>query len=291
MGDNRQLRPYAQAMEDGRPFIRLKLDIEEAIELGEFVGAFTALASEYDRYMRGQRPGETPEATLYVKEVRTGCIEADLVPMAACVLGAIGTVVSQGIQFADGFNTVSDFVERLGNRLRSYTRPGGRVADAGKNELKDFGDQVAAIANAPGSTMRLAAMHVERGEEKISAAFEFDTSQAREIQARLEEHKRELDHSSRADYERVVMTFVRSDKRDATVGKRSGELVEIPAISDRPRPLIYASALAEAHIKREVKESAYTKAFVVDVNVEFRNGRPIAYAITDVHQIFDIEDD
>lgn len=291
MGDNRQLRPYAQAMEDGRPFIRLKLDIEEAIELSEFVGAFTAIASEYARYMRSEQPAYSPEATLYVKEVRTGCIEADLIPMIPGLITAAGVAVVATVKVIEGINTLDDFVTKLGARLRTYTKPGGRVRDAGKSELKDLSDQIAAIANTPGSNLRVAAMQISDGVEKVSAVFEFDTSQAREIQARVEEHKRELDHSSRADHERVLMTFVRSDKRDAAVGKRSGELVEIPHISDKPRPLIYASAHAEAQIKREVKESVYTKGFVVDVNVEMRNGKPVAYAVTNLHQVIEFEDD
>lgn len=280
-------------MERGQPFIRLKLDVDQAIELGEFVGAFTALASEYDRFIRAERPGERPDATLFVKEVRAGCIEADLITWGMIGLGSVAGVYTAAVGIAAGFNTLDEFVERLGNRIRTYRQPGGRLPDATKGELGDFLDQVAAIATIPGSSLQVASMEVENGEQRMRVGFRFDTEDAREIRQRLEEHKYELTHTSRADHERVLMTFVRSDKRDAALGKRSGELVEIATISEKPRPLIYASEVAEQQIKYEVTtdDSIYKKGFVVDVNVEMRAGKPVAYSVTALHRVIDLPDE
>lgn len=81
-GDNPELTPYGQAMERGHPYIRLKLEVPDAIELGAFVGAFTAIASEYDRFVRAENNNRPSDATLYVSEVRKGSIIADLLPDA-----------------------------------------------------------------------------------------------------------------------------------------------------------------------------------------------------------------
>lgn len=281
--DNPELSPYAQAMERGEPFIRVKLNVDQPIELTEFLGAFTAVAAEYDRYLREKNPQSNGRAEMFVKEVRSGSIIADLIPQAAHALNQAMTAA----------NTVAEFVEHYGWMLAFYLKPGGRAPDVSKSRLTDFGEQVAAIASNPGSSLEMAAIKIVNGEETITAAFKFDTSQAREIQDRVEEHKRELDHATRADHERVLMTFVRSDIRDAAVGKRSGELVEIAAISDKPRPLIYASAVSEQQIKHEITdaESVYKKGFVVDVNVQFNRGKPVAYAVTNLHQVIDLPDD
>lgn len=287
-GDNLDAKTYAAAMERGDPIIRLELEIDEPIELGDFVGAFTALASEYDRFIRSEHPGMNPEATLFVKEVRSASVHADLIPW---IVG--GGLVATGVAAATAYNAVDEFVERLGSRIRTYTKPGGRLLDTTKGELKDFLDQTAAIANNPGSRIKVSAIEIVSKRQTVRVAFQFDTDEAREIHARIEEHKREIDHTDRADRERVLMTFVRSDVRGASVGKRSGELVEISDISDRPRALIYASALAEQKIKHEVQDddSVYRKGFVVDVNVEMRGGKPVAYAVTNLHQVVDLPDD
>lgn len=284
--DNGVDRTYAALMDRGEPFIRLTLDVDQAIELGEFVGAFTALASEYERFVRANQPsGPAPEATLFVKEVRSGSVIADLVPW-------VGLTLAGGVIEGVGhLNTVDEFVERLGNRLRAYTKPGGRVSDATKSELSDFYAQVGAVANAPGSTLQVAAMERKSGKDVTRAYFQFDTGETRQIQQRIEEHRNELNHTNRADHERVLMTFVRPDIRGASVGKRSGELVEIAKISDNPRPLIYASEMAGQTIKAEMQDddSVFKKGFVVDVNVEMRRGKPVAYAVTNVHQVIEID--
>jgi len=270
--DNLKLSDYAKAMERGQPYVRLRLSVPEAIELGAFVGAFTALASEYDRFIRTEH-GKNGEATLYVAEVRKGSIEADLIPALASGIPVLVAMAGQALD-------VEEFVRRYGHRL---TRLLGKSPllpeDITKAELRDFTEQVAAIAAVPGSTIEVAAIKIENGEHKIEAAFKFDTKQAREIQDKAELMHQQIEHLARADHERVLMVFTRSDVRGATVGKRSGELVSIDAISDRSLPLIYASDLAEQQIKHEIAEAddnVYKKGFMVDVNVESRSAKPVA---------------
>jgi hypothetical protein len=280
--DSLELRTYAVAMERGQPFIRLKLDVKEPIELGEFVGAFTALAGEFDRYERAASPGTPPDTTLFVRDVRDGCIVAEIVKWGVAGFGVLG-----------GANVLAEFVKNYGSRLGVYKEVGGRATDATKAELKDFSAQVAAIASNPNSSLSVAAIEVENGEEKVRAVFRFDTAEARDIQQRVEEHRREMDHNSRADHERVLMVFTRSDVGNATLGKRSGENVRIEAISNKPRPIIYASEMAAAEIKHEIadaEDNVYKKGFVVDVNVESRNGKPVAYSVKTLHQIIDLPD-
>ena len=49
--------------------------------------------------------------------------------------------------------TIEDFVRRYHSRLSTYLNPGGRAPDANRSELKDFSEQVAAIASHPGSNL------------------------------------------------------------------------------------------------------------------------------------------
>ena len=287
MSDNYELRSYADAMARGLPFIHLKLDVDQPVELSEFVASFTALASEYSRYVRRIDPGANPEATLYVREVRSGSIEADLVPwlteMATLTLGAMG-----------GANLIADFVNNYGDFIRSYLPSGKRRENVTKTELKEIGEQVAAIASIPDSKIEVAAIEVIDGERQVRAMFKFNTSEAVAIQAGTEAHKRELDQTARADWSRVLMIFTRSDVRAVAPGRRSGDQVIIEAISNKPLPVVYASDLAGRAIKYEIAQTpdnVHRKGFQVDVNVETRNGKPVAYSVTDLHSIIDLPDE
>jgi hypothetical protein len=281
--DNIRGRTYAQAMERGLPFIRLKLNTHDPIEMGEFVSAFTSIAAEYDRFAK-LNLNQPDDAAVYVQDVRDGCIEAQIIVWAAGV-----------VAFAAAANTLAEFVERYGGRLSHYLKPGGRIEDATKSELKHFSEQVAAIASAPNGTLEVAAIEIDNGQEKVRAAFKFNTSEAREIERQVDDHRRELDRSGGTSYERALMVFTRSDVRTTALGKRSGELVRIASISERSLPLIYASNLAEQEIKHEIAEAednVYKKGFVVDVNVEENaTGRPLAYRVTNLHQVIDLPDD
>lgn len=274
-------------MEWNGPFIRVKLDTNDPIELSEFVGAFTSIASEYDRYIRQEKPDADPNATLFVREVRAGCIEADLMPWLAGVAGSTMILMENA-------NTIGAFVERYGALLKTYLPNGGKAPDASVAQLRDFSDQVAAIANAPGSYIEVAAIEIKNGQNKTKAAFKFDTKQAREIREHVDDHRRQLEATTNATHRRVLMVFRRSDAESAKLNKRSGELVRIDAISQRKLPLIYASDLAERQIKHEISEAednVFKKGFVVDVNVELRATRPVAYRVMDLHQVIDLPDE
>jgi hypothetical protein len=110
----------------------------------------------------------------------------------------------------------------------------------------------------------------------------------------IELHQAQIERKTHADYQRVLMIFKQANVKGTPVGKRTGELVQIEAISDRELPLIYASDLAEQRIKHEIleaKENVFQKGFVVDVNLETKGGRPVAYRVTNLHQVFDLPED
>lgn len=285
--DKDKERTYAAAMERGQSVIELKLDVEQAIELDDFVGAFTALGAEYDRYMRQHHPDLRADASLYVKQVEKGSIIAHLVPWIP-VLVMTAAHMEQVL-------IMEDFVRRWGSRLMVYRKLGGRAENATKGELSDIMDQVAAIANNPGSNLQLAVVELKSGEKTASASFKFDTADARAIRERALEHTLEIEHQSHAPHSHVLMVFTRSDIKTVPIGKKSGELVEVEAIEPgKSLPLIYASPLAEERIKHEIREAednVFKKGFIVDVDVMTRRGRNVAYAVKNFHQVIDLPDE
>lgn len=284
--DNRELCTYAEAMERGLPYIELKISVDQPLELGDFVGSFTALGSEYERFMRVRDGWEDTHGKLYVRDIRQGSIIAHLLPVLQ-LLPSIADSMAQVM-------AVEDFVRRYGSRILPYRRKGGRVEDVSKSELDDFHRQVAAIANNPGSKLSLAAIEVKNGQHETRAFFEFDTGEAKVIQEQIELHKLALEHQRGDTHERVLMVFTRSDVRSTKLGKRSGEQVRIESISHRSMPLIYSSSLAEEQIKYEITEAednVYKKGFIVDVSVERRQSRVAAYRVLHLHQVIDLPDD
>jgi hypothetical protein len=268
----------------GKPHIVLTLDTKEPIELGAFVGVFTSLGNEYDRFIRQAEPDLAGEADLFVRKVRSGSIIVDLIPWLSMVAPFIDDMEKSLI--------IEKFLRVWKERFESLLSGKGNAPET-RSELNDWADAVKAVATDANGSAKIEAVTFENGKKKIRAAFKFKSSDAREVLKAVERQKTLLEKTQHADHRRVLMRFTRSDIGDVTVGKPSGEKVKIEEISDRSLPLVYGSELAEERIKHEIREAdenVYKKGFVVDVNFKSIGGRPVAYAITNVHQIIDLPD-
>jgi hypothetical protein len=254
------------------------------MELGAFVGAFTSLANEFERYIKSYADLSTEEAELFVRGVRPGSVIVVLLPWVALAAPFISDIEKALV--------VDKFGRIWGTRFRALlTMRKEKQTPNTRSELKDWSDAVAAIARDRNGSATLEAAVFEDGRKKIKAAFKFNTRQARTAQKVIEDRQRQLEKKEHADHSRVLMRFTRSDIGDVNVGRPSGERIVIEDISDKPLALIYASEMAENRIKHEIREAdenVFKKGFVVDVNVRSIGGRPIAYAVKNVHQIIDL---
>jgi hypothetical protein len=239
--------------------------------------------------MTDNHPEMGGDARVYVKEVRSGSIIADLIP----VLKAFGATASMlvVIQQADA---IVDFVTKYGEKLKVYLKGDGIDVHANNSDLNDFLGSVVAIANDPDGKASIEAAYFEDGKREIKAAIRFTTPEARRATEHIEEHRRALRATEHALHERVLMRFVQSNIKRPAIEKRTDEKVVIEEISKLDRPLIYASELAEQQIKHEMieaDENVYKKGFVVDVYIETKNDRPVAYKVINLHQVIDLPDD
>ncbi|HEY0112167.1 MAG TPA: hypothetical protein VGB59_03335 [Allosphingosinicella sp.] len=270
------------------PHVILRLETKRPIQIGDFVSAFTALGNEYERFIRVNRPDLAPEASIYVRQVREGSIEAELIPMA--VTGA-----AMMLNAMDQMMILEQFVQLYGGRLKTFFKPQGRLSNATKSELVDFLDQVRAIANDPEGTAEIEAVDYRDGHRKVRAAIKFRTPEARTARAEIVDQQRELQSRSDVDHERVLMRFVRPSIEDVALGKRTGERAVIEKVYPKALPVVYASDLAEQRIRHEMlqsHENVFKKLFDVDVNVELRgDGKPMAYRIVALHTVTDALDD
>jgi hypothetical protein len=294
-GDERQTAPYTKAMLGEAAHVRIKLNTSNPIAISDFVAEFVGIGNQFDKFIAAQHPDLKADTQFYVKEVRAGSIEADLVAwvMATATLGP--GLVQQAVTVIGQAQILGKFVTDLKDRIGAYFHPKGRDASASKSDLADFHKTIAAVAHDQNGTALIEAAVFEDGERKIKSAFKFSTPQAIEAERQIEDHRAELEAKTDANHERVLMTFVRSSVQTAAVGKRSGELVTIPALHDKPLPIVYASDLAEQRIKHEIvdgDDNVYKRAFDVDVNVEQRlDGKPIAYRIVELHAVIDLPPD
>jgi hypothetical protein len=275
---------YSDLMAENPAHLVLTLRTKEPIEVGDFVAAFTSISGQYEEFVRNNYPDLKSDSAMFVREVRAGSIEAELIPL-------ITTAASIAILMMDQALIIKQFLELYKDKISAYLH-GGKVETATKSDLKDFMDGVVAIANDPDASASIDLAYYEDKQKKIKAGLRFKTREARTAIKAIEEHKRILEAETSADYRRVLMVFSQSNTKDTALNKRSGERVVIEDITTGDRPLIYASELAERRIKHEIREAddnVFKKGFIVDVNVQSLGGRPVGYRVTHVHQVIDLE--
>lgn len=276
---------YSQLMGEQKAHLTLKLDTNEPIELADFVGSFTAIGNEFERFVKERFPDHKTDVQFFVKEVRSGCVEADLLAGLTALAGMIGAM--------DQLLILEQFVRLWGKRLRSFIDNKKEDQPDTKAELKDFYNATKAIVRDPQASHRLEAAIFEDGERKVRTVFQFSNAEARTAQQSIEDRSREIELTTNAEYERVLLTFERSRKSNTQLDK-TGELVVIEEIDQKPKVLIYGSEMIEQEIKHEIREAddnIYKKGFVVDANARQRTGRVVGYVVTKVHQIIDLPDD
>ena len=124
---------------DDPAHIVLNIETKNPIELNDFVSAFTSVANQYEKFVRANYSELSGHADMFVREVRAGSIEVDLIPWAMQGLSAIVNVIEQ-IQIVD------KFVRTYGASLSTYIG-GSKAPEATRSDLKDFMGAVSAIAN------------------------------------------------------------------------------------------------------------------------------------------------
>lgn len=265
-------------------FLTLKIDTDEPVELRDFVGGFTSLANEFERFVKDTYPGAKSDPRMYVREVRHGCIEADM------ITGLVAAAVTQ----LDQILILEDFVRRWGKRfiaLRTGKVSPGELAT--NRELKDWADAAKTIASDPVAAHRLEAATFEDGKREIRASFSFTAPEARTALQNIDDRRKLLAKLENLPHRRVLMKFTRTDVHDATINKKSDEKVLIPEISEKERPLMYASELIEQEIReaiREADENVYKRGFVVDVIAQMEGEKILIYSVTHLHSVIDLSD-
>lgn len=269
-------------MQDGTPFIELKICLEKPAELFALVNAFTAIGNQFNTYIAREHPNLAGEAQLHVKEIRKGSIIVELIP-----------VILPLLETMDKALIVDDFVNRYGGKLGHYL-VGEKDPEASKSDLNDFLGSVQVIAgDENGNSTISSAIYHETKTTKRAEVY-FDTVSAKKAENCIEQHKTDLELIAYERHERVMMRFYQSNLKDPPLGsKRTGERGVIEKLSKKPLAIIYETTLAKERIKHETRDdlhNLYNKGFIVDCFVEMSNGKPAAYRVSHVHDIFMIDD-
>lgn len=268
----------------------IKFDVEDPIGLDELIAGFSAISSQYRKTLddHGHR-GEKSNARLYVSRISDGCIEVEVAVYAL--------VFKEVVQAMDYSLIMTDFTVRVG-RLVDYFSGKGRGADRpSKSDTKDAKNFLDAVANrnSPHINIKKAKYVKVDGEYKqeIEIEWDIDSDKIHAASAAAERELLEQGQDTSDDTKKNVLFVWHQANRDPGKSQgRTGDKAIVPTVSQRPLPVFFPAgtdAVKRAMTHTE-ENPLFRRGYMVDVNVQYLDGKPRVYTVLEMHTPVDLDD-
>ncbi|WP_414898421.1 hypothetical protein [Rhodovulum sp. YEN HP10] len=266
--------------------IVLRIDRKTPLTLERLTFGMMAMGAEYEKFIQSQHPNaEDHEADLLVQRVKEGSIVIELVGALAPIFQGMNNII-----------IFEQFTNLVKGRLSTLSKPNGRLDDTSPRELENLARMVETVAGDSGGTGEMLAVQYnsDSGEKHVTASIFWKAKDAEQVVSNARAQIREIRGGESDKQCGLLMHLFQTNISEAVPDRSSGEKGIIESISPKPKRLIYASDLAGQRIKgawSDERISPYDLGFVVDVDVQMVNGRPSAYRILEVHDVFPLEGD
>lgn len=254
------------------------------ISADDLADAFKGMSALFKREVMKNATADQLEASefsLYVTKIETNCI---LTELAAYIGSSL-----PGIQLMSHAVTIHDFIVKT--KALGYWFIGRSVADNGSpleiptiTEAKDFNKMLKAAGDG-GLTMTRK-LYRDGGSHSVEEHFSFTPSEVLIAQSGAERFIQTHNQKEEADYKMVSLYLTRIDKDHHVAGGRSPEKGVIESISNRKLPVHWVSDLDSKRVKSIQQANLFDVIFTVDVKVDYAKGKPSAYRILQLHEVY-----
>ncbi len=253
--------------------LTIHIDNRNPVELIDLTNSFLSLGEEYKRFAANHPEyGDSPSVRLYIKEIKTGSIIADLVAIAAIGSQTLLPTLGQA-------NTVIGFSRHLKAAYDYFTGKSNEKPELNKTGYGHFSSIVEPIAKDNGSQVNF----ITTVNQTVVQTFNITSPDANAAQNSIGRELLQLKEPERKPHHKVVLYWFQA--RDDTHSK-AGDRGIIESISSSSIKIEFEEdAIKEAMLHG--LENPFRSAYVVDVNVETINDRPVLYKIIRYHSRFD----
>ncbi len=272
--------------------VLVTLQADGPFEIYELVHAFEGLAIEFRETLErhGIPRSEAADVRLLVTKIESGSIVAEIVP-GLYFLGSV-------LPMVEHINIIGDFVRHVSDLLSFFaSRPEASPPETTNDrELAAIEAMIKPIASRPHGRFEMQYLRRSNGEEtRLDMAF--GSEELARAEVRIADARRQLQEpqaQSKSGYEGVLMYWHQASRDPAKVEpkRRTGDRAVIESIWPKPLPVYFmpgAAELKDAMLRRE--ENPFNLAFIVDVDVGTKRGRPVMYIVRKVHDVIRIDDD
>jgi hypothetical protein len=249
--------------------LRIEIKNRRPVEVGDFTSSLQALAEEFKSQIEARDPEiAAADVRLYVKEVRTGSIIAELVAIAP-----------QTLQLVSYTNAVVGFYKHMKSAYDWLSGDAEQRPALDKQSLHNLSQIVEPVAKESGSQINIGVVHG-------SLVLNVDSQRANAIQNRARKELEALAEPSKGVHEKVLLRWYQA--RGGDVKSKAGDRAIIESVSKVAVKTICANDAIKSQMILE-EENPFREAYIVDVMVDTINGKPALYKILAVHDKFEPE--
>jgi hypothetical protein len=254
--------------------LTVELQHKAPVELGELSASLTALAESYARYVESQGIAADGDAVrLYIREIRSGSVIADLVAMAGLTPAILdyGTTVTRSVV---GFaRSLKDLIDFFSGSIKAA--PEGMT----KRDADDLGRILQPVIQDSAGAMNI----IAREGSTVQVNIALTSDKAAGVKARAD-HYVAMQRLPDAGVRQGVLFYWHQARGAAAA--TTGDRGVIESIARGPVKVRFANTESKEAM---LGEALFRKAYVVDVNVETIAGKPTLYTILRVIESFDRE--
>lgn len=254
----------------------IKLDYTQPIGLSDLSKSLMAFENEFETFVqRHSDPTIPKDLSLKIREIRKGSLIFDIVQFVA----------GNPLPFIEVASNIGKFIEHI-QTIIEVLKNGGEP-EASVSEIKNVHQIIDPVAKDGG-----AQMIISTGDNSpVTVNYVINNNDANVVQNRASQLLKSLNQPIEApdEYKSVVLSLEQARNPDAKTDK--GNKAKIEEIGKRALNLTFEND----HVKDAIlsgHDNPFQKAFVVDVKIQTVDGKPIAYKVLGVHDVFDrgIED-
>lgn len=249
--------------------LTIEIKNKTPVELIDLTKSLSSFADEYKRYL-GTNDIAIPadEIKLYIKEIRTGSIIADLVALAP-----------YGLPFAENANTIMGFSVYLKSAYEYLTGKSTDKPQLERNNYQNLSSFIEPVAKDNGSQINC---HTTIN-GNVEVTINLTSSEANAAQNIAKKEIDALAEPITGIHDKVLLYWyqARNDLRSTT-----GDKAIIESLYSNPVKVIFDNESIKMKMLSD-PENIFVHAYIVDVSVETIKGKPAVYKITNVHEKID----
>lgn len=252
--------------------LTITISNDSPVSLVDLTDSLTGIADQYYDYIANDSNGAS-KGVLYVSEIRKGSMVFELVAEVLPYITLFAATTTPLESWVNQFISTAKWLQGVGKKPE---------IDFTKKDLNNMAKAFSVVANDSGSVV---AFNLEGSNITNFSPIIYTSEDAKKINKRAHDEAKLIEEKGTHTFSNRLMVW---DQTKFNLKATTGDKALIESIYDKPIKIIFQNESDKSYMYNAGKGFNGTPwqelGFIVDVEVQYLNGRPRVYNILKVHE-------